>query len=73
MTPTTRMLILSALSTARGYLASGRPRLADRVIADVHDLIEKKADERTAQDEAFGPACKPFQDAYRRACARRPA
>jgi hypothetical protein len=52
MSPTTYMVLRSALATARTHMANGKTLLADRVIADVYDLVTAKQREEHPEPEA---------------------
>jgi ribosomal protein S7 len=66
MSPTTYMILRSALATARSHMANGKPLLADRVISDAYDLITAKQREEHPEP----PPVEHFETAFRKACAR---
>lgn len=66
MSPTTYMVLRSALATARSHMANGKPLLADRVIADTYDLVTAKQREEHPEPVT----AESFKDAFRKACAQ---
>jgi hypothetical protein len=52
MSPTTYMIIRSALATARSHNANGQPLLVDRILADIGDLVTAKQREEHPEPEA---------------------
>jgi hypothetical protein len=52
MTPTSYMILRSALASARSYLASGRPAMADRVVLDAYNFVTAKQREEHPEPEA---------------------
>jgi hypothetical protein len=66
MSPTTYMILRSALATARTHLAKGQPLIADFVIASTYDLVTAKQREEHPEP----PPVEHFETAFRKTCAQ---